>query len=117
MKNRSLDRKRISLTQSHELAYLRKIAREIPKEITYGVYSHPKIKRITKAFLLVTSKKKIKKMFEVAHEKTALIELLTREVEDLNEVNTAFKPVLVIVGVSGFIFGLIAMSVFRLLIS
>ena len=65
------DRKRIALNQKHEMQYIRKIAREILKAEIIACekdryhnllfYSFPKIKRLARAFLKLSSKKRHKR--------------------------------------------------------
>ena len=59
-KSYKLDRAKIALTQKSELAYMRKIAKEVIKGETVFrnvLYSSVKIKRLAKAFLKATKKR------------------------------------------------------------
>jgi len=58
MTNRKIDGKRIALKQDHEVAYVRKLARELILEADSSseYVSVAKVKRVAKAFLKISKK-------------------------------------------------------------
>jgi len=68
LEKRLADRKRISLTQEHEVAYMREVAREQLALLTnrkIGALSYPKLRRICKGLLKCLDRiKKLEKKIE-----------------------------------------------------
>ncbi len=82
-KNRKMDRNRIALGQKHELEYLRRSARGILGTENYNSLIQARIERIIKAFLLLSSKKKIAKIIETNEDQENLIDILNSTIISL----------------------------------
>ncbi len=114
------DRKRIALGQPHELAYLRKSAKVIigsaesnsfrrtnehgyeqatSRAYPYVLASPEKIKRVAKAFLLLSSKKIVKKIVEDNESKTNLLNVMEDEIIWYTKKISELKVYLIIAGI------------------